>query len=443
MPMAPPDPAGPDPQEGDPGFPPGSSAAPDPRGALRRLSALAASAAGFSDAAVVVTTTGGPLRLSGLRLRRRTARVLTGWVEEVRRRRAVVAVADLAHVEPADRPPGLLPTAGAFLGVPVWDRQGEVAAVLAAVGPAPRPIRREQIATLEQFAAVVADHLDLLARAGLGVDPAPEGPAPAELRAAITSGQVVPYYQPIVDLQSGDVVAFETLARWPSRTPGEEPAGFVVDAERSDLVVELDRAIARRALADLRGWLPVRPDLQVSLNVSGRSVDRPDWVAWTVAAVESAGVPATAVTWELTETVRPKDPVASGEAIQQLRRRGFSVWFDDFGTGWSALHDLVQHPVDGIKIDRSFAEELGQPVDDAVVRAISTAAAELGLIVTMEGVETADQAIRARDLGCHRGQGYLWSPALPAAEVPRWLGTGLSRPPGWPARPGAAARSEQ
>ena len=107
--------------------------------------------------------------------------------------------------------------------------------------------------------------------------------------------------------------------------------------------------------------------------------------------------------------------------VDAMRELGFHVWFDDFGSGWSALSDLSRFTVDGVKIDRSYADQLGTKTGEVVIGALVSAAAELGLSVTIEGIETPVQYERARNLGCHFGQGYLWSRLVPPAAVARFL----------------------
>src|SRR5699024_2120466 len=133
------------------------------------------------------------------------------------------------------------------------------------------------------------------------------------------------------------------------------------------------------------------------------------------------GIAATSVDLEITETARPDDLRTSLVLLTGFRNRGYTVWFDDFGSGWSALQDLIRLPVGGIKLDRSFAEQLGTPVDDALVGALASAASQVGLKVTIEGIQTPLQLDRARALGCHFAQGYLWSPPIPAAEITQRL----------------------
>jgi EAL domain-containing protein (putative c-di-GMP-specific phosphodiesterase class I) len=245
-----------------------------------------------------------------------------------------------------------------------------------------------------------------------------------ELARAIAAGEIVPWYQPIVDLDSGDVVGIEALARWehPAGDVGGA-AGFVSVAERTDLIIELDRAVMARALADLAGWRVEHPALRVSVNLSGRHLDHDSWVETMRQAVGVAQVPASAVDLELTETARPSNLAASKVMMIRIRAMGFRIWFDDFGTGWFELRDAVRLPLDGLKIDCSFTDRLGS-LDDSPIRALIQVATELGLKTTIEGIRTARQAALARTLGCDYGQGFLFSPPVPALEVPALLRAG-------------------
>ena len=202
----------------------------------------------------------------------------------------------------------------------------------------------------------------------------------------------------------------------------EQPATFLPLAERSDLIIDIDRAILRQAFLDLAGWQVTDPAFRVSVNLSGRHLDRVETLAELDLLAQSAGVSPGTVDLELTETARPHDLEAGAAAIARLRDRGYSVWFDDFGSGWSALQDLIRFPVDGIKLDRAFAEQLGSPVADAIVGALAGAAAQVGLKITIEGIQEPVQAARALELGCQLAQGYLWSRPLPAPQVAALVG---------------------
>jgi EAL domain-containing protein (putative c-di-GMP-specific phosphodiesterase class I) len=320
---------------------------------------------------------------------------------------------------------------GAYLGIPLR-ADGAVVGVLSLRDPAPRPIGRREVRTLVEFGRLVIDQLDARDPGrdpDLDPDPVPDQPdaAVAEIRAGLDAGEMVPWYQPVVALDSQRVIGVEALVRW-RRANGviEQPATFLPLAERSDLIIDIDREILRRALDDLAGWQHTNPDFRVSVNLSGRHLDRVETLAELDRLARRAGVSPATVDLELTETARPHDLEVGGAAIARLRDRGYSVWFDDFGSGWSALQDLIRFPVDGIKLDRTFAEQLGSPVADAVVGALSAAAAQVGLKITIEGIEEQVQAARALELGCQFAQGYLWSRPLPADQVPALVG--LSTP---------------
>ena len=243
-----------------------------------------------------------------------------------------------------------------------------------------------------------------------------------DLARGLERGEVVPWYQPIVDLVTGEVVGVEALARW-RRAPGvvEPPSVFIPVAERSDLILDVDLAVLRRAFVDLGGWQASRPDFWVTTNLSTRHLGRDVWLEQLQDAAAVAGVDPTTVILELTETAAPSDVTGGRAVVEAMRGLGFHVWFDDFGSGWSALTDLSRFTVDGIKIDRSYADQLGTRTGEVVIAALVSAAVDLGLSVTIEGIETPTQYERARNLGCHFGQGYLWSRPVPPAAVVRWL----------------------
>ena len=180
----------------------------------------------------------------------------------------------------------------------------------------------------------------------------------------------MPWYQPIVDLSTGTIIGLEALARR-SYPDGriESPAAFVPIAERSDLIVDLDVTVARVALNDLKRWQQTNPALSMSVNLSGRHLDQDGWVAGFVDLATASGVSLSTVHLEITETARPANSVFAAAQIQLARSLGFSLWLDDFGSGWSGLRDLLHLPVDGIKLDQSFAEALGSRVDNVLVRA--------------------------------------------------------------------------
>ena len=174
-----------------------------------------------------------------------------------------------------------------------------------------------------------------------------------------------------------------------------------------------------QAMQDLSRWRELRPDLRMSVNFSGRHLSNPAWADEVHALAEGAGVPAANVDIELTETARPDNVTSGAEQLRRLQERGYLIWLDDFGTGWSELRHLVQLPVDGVKIDRFFAEALGGRAD-AVVRALTKAAEELGLGATIEGISQPEHATRAIALGCDIARGSSTRVRCPRRQPSSW-----------------------
>ncbi len=250
------------------------------------------------------------------------------------------------------------------------------------------------------------------------------GPAvdAGELRRAIQAGELVPWYQPIIELATGAVTGVEALARWIRPGGMVPPARFIPVAERDDLIIDLDLAVIRHALVDLHRWQRLHPGFELNINLSGRHLDSPAGVAGVIAAVESAGVPARTVAVELTETTRPAAADQSTAGLDALREHGLALWLDDFGAGYYDLRDLIRLPLDGIKFDRTFTGQLALPRTAPLLGALTAAAHQMGMRVTLEGIETSAQASAGRELDCDLGQGFLWSQPVPAEQVESWFG---------------------
>ena len=369
--------------------------------AAERLSRIAALALGFDHGTILLpderTVPGLPDR--------------PGAAAELDRQ--VLASGTAVVLERAD---DTQPALGAYVGVPV-SCEDRVVSVLSVSDELPRTISRRDVALLLELGELWSLELRRDADAAVVVDP-----VAVDLARGLERGEVVPWYQPVVDLVSGEVVGVEALARW-RRAPGvvEPPSVFIPVAEQSDLILDVDLAVLRRAFLDLATWQASRPELWVTTNLSARHLTQPGWLDQLQDASTTAGVDPTTVILELTETAAPTDDGASRATVDAMRALGFHVWFDDFGSGWSALSDLSRFTVDGIKIDRSYADQLGTKAGEVVIAALVSAATELGLSVTIEGIETPSQYERARNLGCHFGQGYLWSRPVPPAAVARWV----------------------
>lgn len=313
-------------------------------------------------------------------------------------------------------------TSTEVVSAPLHDPSGAVIGALCLVGPSRDADPEEDRVVLGEYAAVLDDQLDLLRQLGPPPDPA----AQERLVRGLDGGEIQAWFQPLVRLDDEAVIGFEALARW-VRGDGEvvRPGDFIPVAEQSGLVGRLDLAVLADAVGHLAGWHRTRPDLRLSVNVSGRHLDDPTWVEDVHAVVSAAGVRPDRIELELTESVRPTDVLRSVEELRRARALGYQVWFDDFGTGWSELRQLVELPVDGVKVDRFFTEALGGR-GDSVVRAMVQIARDLDLDTVIEGVSRPEHADRARALGCRLGQGFLWSPAVPAHEVPALLESGVA-----------------
>jgi EAL domain-containing protein (putative c-di-GMP-specific phosphodiesterase class I) len=245
----------------------------------------------------------------------------------------------------------------------------------------------------------------------------------AELRTAIEEGQFVLHYQPIVDLATDRIAGFEALVRWRHPKRGlVPPMEFIPFAEVTGLIVPLGRLVtvaACRQLRALRDAGIAGPEMTMSVNVSPRQAAEPGFAAEVGGILAEIGVEPSALVLEITESLMLDASAASDGSLRQLRDMGVQLVIDDFGTGFSALEYFKRFAVQGLKLDRSFIGGLGHSrVDTAIVTATLAFAQALGLSVTAEGIETIEQLDRLRALGCLQGQGYLFSPAVPAEDLP-------------------------
>ncbi len=234
-----------------------------------------------------------------------------------------------------------------------------------------------------------------------------------ELRRGLERGEIVPYFQPIVDLAGGQVVGFEVLARWlhPDRgllLPGQ----FLPMAEDSGLMGELGGCVLRDSLAQLARWRSVGREFancSLSVNVASQQLIDDSFLFVVGEALAQTGIDADSLWLEITETALMADTNAASRSLRGLRSLGLHLSVDDFGTGYSSLTYLRRFPVEAIKIDRSFVSGLGLEADDtSIVEAVVRLGHSLGLSVVAEGVETPLQLTRLRELGCDRAQGYLF-----------------------------------
>jgi len=370
--------------------------------------------------------------------------------DEVVRTGAPLLIGDLlapdhhraSHPAPYPVPAGVR----AYLGVPLHGREGTVIGSLCLMDPAPRALTPEDSALLTRQAEVVEDHLDLHRRRSdlhlvptgptacgpAGRDPRAEaGPGPArgprplgavsaaaDLRRGLRAGEIEVHYEPVVELATGTLSGFEALARWQHPRRGLlAPAAFIPLAEDSDLILELDLVVLDGAVRQLRRWQRRRPGLRMNVNLSARHLQHPECVARILDVVAGAGVAPQAVGLEITESALIDLTPCAVQVVQDLRREGFQVLFDDFGTGWASLAYLLHLSADGVKIDRMFTSALSTSTGSTLVRAVLALTAELGLRTVVEGVSTAAELRRTRELGCDLAQGHFLGLPLPAGAV--------------------------
>jgi diguanylate cyclase (GGDEF)-like protein/PAS domain S-box-containing protein len=246
-----------------------------------------------------------------------------------------------------------------------------------------------------------------------------------ELHRALERSEFVLHYQPIVDLHDLRLVGMEALVRWQHPTRGLlGPVEFIPLAEESGLIVPLGTWVLREACRQAGVWAVKRAGgdqdngrLNMSINVAARQLADPAFPELVAAAIDDSGFWADHVWLEITEGAILSDPVAAVVTLGRLRDLGVQLSIDDFGTGYSSLSYLKQLPVETLKIDRSFIDQLDEDPDDkAIVRAVIALGDSLGLAVIAEGIERSSQADELTALGCHLAQGFLYGrPMSPAA----------------------------
>jgi diguanylate cyclase (GGDEF)-like protein len=237
-----------------------------------------------------------------------------------------------------------------------------------------------------------------------------------ELESAFANGEFELFYQPIANLDDDKITSFEALLRWNHPERGlVSPAEFIPVAEDMGLIIPLGEWVLRTACAEAATW----PDnIQVAVNISSIQLTNKNLINAVVGAIAAAGIEPSRLELEITESVLIENTAANLATLKSLHDLGVRFVMDDFGTGYSSLSYLLSFPFHKIKIDRCFIAALSDKHEShAIVRAITDLARSLKLQVTAEGVETAQQLQQVRLLGCTEMQGYLLSPARPAAEI--------------------------
>ena len=240
------------------------------------------------------------------------------------------------------------------------------------------------------------------------------------MRRAIDDGQFAVYYQPVVALENGRVIAVEGLIRWNHPDRGlVGPDEFIDAAERNGLIGELGRLVLESACTEGARWEHAGIEMDVGVNLSTRELADPQLVDQVLKTLSSTGMSPHRLWLEVTETALVEDLDQASVTLHHLADLGVRISIDDFGTGWASLTYLRQFPVHALKIDRTFVCSVDHNVNDAaIVRSIVQLGAELGLAVVAEGIETEAQQQALQDLGCTVGQGFLYGRPTPAADIP-------------------------
>jgi EAL domain-containing protein (putative c-di-GMP-specific phosphodiesterase class I)/FixJ family two-component response regulator len=252
-----------------------------------------------------------------------------------------------------------------------------------------------------------------------------------DLRAGMRSGQVGVHYQPLVEVATRRTVGLEALVRWQHPRQGFIPPSlFIPLAEESDLILELGEFVMRTACEQIKTWersgVPVVP---VAVNISPLQLQHGGFADFVRRVLRETGMAPQQLTLEITESALMENMQAHVAELQGLRADGVGVEMDDFGTGYSSLSYLKQLPIDTVKIDRSFINNIdSNPVDAAIVSAVFAMAQSMGLRVVAEGVETPAQLQVLAGYGCAYAQGYYFSKPMPAEACGKLLQELAARP---------------
>lgn len=244
-----------------------------------------------------------------------------------------------------------------------------------------------------------------------------------QLREAMLGGQIYAVFQPLIDVGSNNVRCVETLLRWQHPRYGAvSPVDFIPLAERIGMITPLTMHVLQLALRQCRSWLDRDIRIEVTVNLSTRTLSDPRFAESVDLMLRDMGVSPELLTFEITESSVMADPATALPVLHALHGLGVKLAIDDFGTGYSSLAYLSRLPVDEVKIDKAFIRNMGTEINDsAITKAIIDLAHGLGLTVIAEGVEDELTRDLLAQMGCDTIQGYLVSRPLPGPRLDRWL----------------------
>lgn len=233
----------------------------------------------------------------------------------------------------------------------------------------------------------------------------------ASLRRAIEKNELVLYYQPIVDIQTGKIISAETLVRWNHPEFGLlSPDKFIPLAEETSIIVEIGKWVLLEACKQAKFWRDAGGDsISISVNISAIELSQSYYLAYIAEVLKKAKLDPDYLELEITESVLMQDTEDSIEVLRELRQMGVKIAIDNFGVGYSSLSCLKRYPIDVLKMDRSFAKDMIMNSDNSsIVNAIVALAKSLGISVLAKGIETQEQLDFLSQIKCHRAQGFLF-----------------------------------
>ena len=249
-----------------------------------------------------------------------------------------------------------------------------------------------------------------------------------EMRKGLDKGEFELHYQPIVELQSGNIIGFEALMRWRHGENYVSPGEFIPISEETGLIIEQGRFALELGLKDHHRFSELLENSSsfISINLSGLQISNFDEIDRLGLIIKDSNLNPDQIKLEVTETLMLADFSHAVEALKRLKNLGISIAIDDFGTGYSSLSYLHQLPLDTLKIDRAFINDMNKTEKSMrVVESITGLALALGMNIVAEGIEEKEQFELLKHLGCQYGQGYYMSRPLPAIEIEKLL---ISRP---------------
>jgi diguanylate cyclase (GGDEF)-like protein/PAS domain S-box-containing protein len=242
-----------------------------------------------------------------------------------------------------------------------------------------------------------------------------------DLRRGLDQGELLVYYQPILSLESGKIIGFESLSRWKTAQGMVSPAEFIPVADETGLILPMNRALYLESCQQLQTWqskLNCTPPLTISLNITPRQFAQPDLAKEIGEMLTKSGIEPSRVNLEITETIAMGDADHAFSVLSDLKALGVCLSIDDFGTGYSSLSRLPRFPIDALKIDRVFISQMSTDHDNhEIVRLIISLAHSLGLKVVAEGTETQDEVDELKHLKCEMVQGFLYSPPVDSVKA--------------------------